>query len=164
MKEAMQIQLNQNEIETALKNYVSSLFTLSDNVEVAITLKATRGDDGQTAIIDIVPRKEVSPAPAVATRRPRAVAVTKAEESPKDVKAAESNEAPSGTDTGPQAEEGNAEASSQTSSDAGATDQSAEDVGQAGSVAEAAAEAEAPAAEAKPKTSLFANVRRPVNS
>lgn len=53
--ETMQITLVQSEIETALRNYVTSLLNVREGHRIDITLKATRGEDGSTALIDIVP-------------------------------------------------------------------------------------------------------------
>lgn len=52
--ETMQITLVQHEIETALRNYVTSLLNVREGHRIDITLKATRGEDGSTAVIDIV--------------------------------------------------------------------------------------------------------------
>ena len=56
----MQITLVQNEIETALRNYVTSLLNVREGHRIDITLKATRGEDGSTAVIDIVPDNTVA--------------------------------------------------------------------------------------------------------
>ena len=53
----MQITLIQSEIEQALKNYINDIMSVKDGMEIEIQLKATRGEEGTTAIIDIVPQK-----------------------------------------------------------------------------------------------------------
>lgn len=54
----MQITLNQAEIETALRRYVNDQVNVKDGNEIVIDLKAGRGDNGFSAIIDIVPASE----------------------------------------------------------------------------------------------------------
>ena len=58
--EDMQIILVQHEIETALRNHVTSLLQVRDGHRIDITLKATRGEEGSTAVIDIVPDNTVA--------------------------------------------------------------------------------------------------------
>lgn len=50
----MQITLVQKEIETALRNYVTSSVDVQAGKEINITLRATRGAEGYQAVIDIV--------------------------------------------------------------------------------------------------------------
>ena len=57
----MQITLIQSEIEQALKNYINDIMSVKDGMEIEIQLKATRGEEGTTAIIDIVPQKPKAP-------------------------------------------------------------------------------------------------------
>ena len=64
-EEIMQITLVQNEIEQAIKDFVRSQINIKEGMEIIIDLKATRGADGATANIDIVP--------ATATATPVAV-------------------------------------------------------------------------------------------
>ena len=56
----MQIILVQHEIETALRNHVTSLLQVREGNRIDITLKATRGEEGSTAVIDIVPDNTVA--------------------------------------------------------------------------------------------------------
>lgn len=51
----MQITINQTEIETAIRNHVLGLIAVRENMRIDIDLKATRKEDGYTAIIDIYP-------------------------------------------------------------------------------------------------------------
>jgi outer membrane biosynthesis protein TonB len=51
----MQITLNQVEIEEAITNYVNDLVSVNEGMTITITIKATRGEEGTTALIDIVP-------------------------------------------------------------------------------------------------------------
>lgn len=51
----MQVILTQPEIEAALTGYVNDLMSVREGMEIKVTFKATRGDDGATAIVDIVP-------------------------------------------------------------------------------------------------------------
>ena len=146
----MQITLIQAEIEQALKNYINDIMSVKDGMEIEIQLKATRGEEGTTAIIDIIPSK-----PKTAVRGSRvsgeaagkSVSAVKAE--PEPVKAVEPEPEPEvAVKAEPEvavAEEAEAEP------------------------AEAAVEAEAepvePApAEAAPRQSLFSGLQRPKNS
>lgn len=84
----MQIIIAQAEIEQAIINYIHSQINVKDGMSISVDLKATRGDQGTTAIIDIVPTTEVAAPTAVVeaepvvetpirrTRQPAAVAVT----------------------------------------------------------------------------------------
>lgn len=49
----MRITLNQNEIELALKNYVNKLLSVQDGINMTIDIKATRGEGGMTAEIEL---------------------------------------------------------------------------------------------------------------
>lgn len=146
----MQITLIQSEIEQALKNYINDIMSVKEGMEIEIQLKATRGEEGTTAIIDIIPSK-----PKTAVRGSRvsgeaagkSVSAVKAE--PEPVKAVEPEPEPEvAVKAEPEvavAEEAEAEP------------------------AEAAVEAEAepvePApAEAAPRQSLFSGLQRPKNS
>lgn len=53
----MQLILTQTDIETALINYVNDLVNIKEGMVITVDLKATRGADGATAIIDISPVK-----------------------------------------------------------------------------------------------------------
>ena len=52
-EENMQITISQKEIETAITDYVKSQVTINEDQTVSIDLKATRGADGWSAVIDI---------------------------------------------------------------------------------------------------------------
>lgn len=71
-REPMQITLTQPEIETAIINFVKSQMTIAEGQRIEIDLRATRGEEGYTALIDIV-RDEVS-APAAPVAQPVPVA------------------------------------------------------------------------------------------
>lgn len=86
----MQITINQSEIEAAIRAHILSQINIKEGHEISITLKATRGEDGTTAIIDIERKDEttkVIPSGPV-TRTPR---ITRDE--PKEAVAASSEEA-----------------------------------------------------------------------
>ena len=70
----MQITLVQTEIETAIRNYIHSQIVVKEGMKIDIILKATRGDEGTTAIIDITPEGQV---PASAASAPVAAPVQK---------------------------------------------------------------------------------------
>ena len=61
----MQITLNQEEIEIALKNYVNEQVNIREGHEINIDLKAGRGENGFSATIDIVPAGVTKPAQPV---------------------------------------------------------------------------------------------------
>lgn len=50
----MQITLTQVEIEQAITSYITEHVNVKSNKKIIIDLRATRGADGTTAIIDIV--------------------------------------------------------------------------------------------------------------
>lgn len=169
----MQIQLNQVEIETAIRNYVHEQINVREGMQIDITLKATRGDDGQTAIIDIVPAKVEAPVVTQATsavaiqRRPRAATpVTPVKvETQAQVEGTESKQDEGNEKTAIEKLQAGEVAGSSTSSAAAATDGIAEDAGQsdtgtAGAQQDSTAE-EQPAGE---KKSLFSGLSRPKNS
>jgi hypothetical protein len=52
----MQITLNQDEIEVAIKTYVLGQLTIREDQEIMIDLRAGRGENGFTATLDIRPR------------------------------------------------------------------------------------------------------------
>ena len=80
----MQITLNQEEIETALIAYVRSTISIADNYEIAVDLKAGRGEHGYAATLDITPAKVRAAAPKKTTTlvRPRAVVEVQPETDP----------------------------------------------------------------------------------
>lgn len=137
----MQITLIQSEIEQALKNYINDIMSVKDGMEIEIQLKATRGEEGTTAIIDIVPQKPK------AARGGRTSGEVPAKAEP--VKAAA---APA------KAEPNQAVAESVAEAEADDAEQVAE---QAQEPAQAEAE-QAPAEEA-PRKSLFAGLSKPQN-
>lgn len=150
----MQITLNQVEIEAALKAYILNQININDGMEIVIDLKATRGEAGTTAIIDIVPRTEqkaeaVKPvasrtvtaqAKEVVKEKPAAVATTSMAQVVEEAQASEP-------------ETSAEEAGQETAAQAEAESADAEEAEEA---------APAPAGSARP--SLFATLNRPKNS
>jgi hypothetical protein len=63
---SMQLKLVQTEIESALRAYINSIFTLGEGARIDMTLSATRGDDGFVAMVDIVPINHPQPAAQLA--------------------------------------------------------------------------------------------------
>lgn len=49
----MQITINQSEIEQAIKSHIGNLIVLKPGTEIGIDLRAGRGENGYTAIIDV---------------------------------------------------------------------------------------------------------------
>lgn len=52
-EEPMKITIDQTEIHEAITDYVGKMFTLAEDANVVINLRATRGEEGMTADIDI---------------------------------------------------------------------------------------------------------------
>jgi hypothetical protein len=50
----MIITINQNQIEQAIKNYVNSKMVIAEDQRLDIDLRATRGAEGYTAVIEVV--------------------------------------------------------------------------------------------------------------
>lgn len=156
----MQITLIQSEIEQALKNYINDIMSVKDGMEIEIQLKATRGEEGTTAIIDIVPLK---------TKPARAARVSGETSGKSDtVRAA----APAKVDPAPAQVAVEAEPQAQSESQAEAQADDAEQVADAADASDTAVEVAAEDAgqlpdnssgEA-PRQSLFAGLNRPKNS
>ena len=153
----MQITLNQVEIEQAIANYVNDLVSVNEGMDINITLKATRGEEGTTALIDIVPEvvEPETPEPVAKPTRRAAkpavkAAVTKAEPEPEEAPV-EAKEEPAVKEVEPTPEV-KAEEVSYPKPEPEEVLKDAEPVKET--------EAEIPAE--KPK-SLFANLRKPNN-
>ena len=142
----MQITLIQSEIEQALKNYINDIMSVKDGMEIEIQLKATRGEEGTTAIIDIVPQKPK------AARGGRSSGEIPAKAEP--VKAAA---APV------KAEPAQAVAESVAEAEADDAEQVAEQAQEPEALEPAPVEAEQAPAEEAPRKSLFAGLSKPQN-
>jgi hypothetical protein len=143
-KENMRITIIQSEIEEAIREKVLSQMSINDGMVLEIDLSATRGDDGFTAEINIIPeaatktatkktpaKKKAAPAPEKAKDKAEPVEEPdQAEEAPVEQEAAETPEV-------------EAEASVQMD--------------------EAPAK-EVPAEESKPTGSIFGGLKKPVNN
>ena len=143
----MQITLIQSEIEQALKNYINDIMSVKDGMEIEIQLKATRGEEGTTAIIDIVPQKPK------ATRGGRSSGEVPAKVEP--VKAAAAK-AVAEADLAPVAE-------SVAEAEADDAEQVAEQAQEPEALEPAPVEAEQAPAEEAPRKSLFAGLSKPQN-
>lgn len=69
----MQIIIVQSEIETAIRNHILDQIHVKDGMQIDIVLRATRGDEGTTAVIDIVPMKNTDASAAKQTSQPVAL-------------------------------------------------------------------------------------------
>lgn len=69
----MKITLDQTEIEQALKNYVAEQMHIKEGMNISIDIRATRGEGGMTAVIDIAPAGTTSPTPVVDIAAPEPV-------------------------------------------------------------------------------------------
>jgi hypothetical protein len=85
----MQITIVQAEIEQAIRNYIQDQINVKDGMRIDIALKATRGEEGTTAIIDIVKdevvltgKKVETKAEAVVTKSTASVPAPVKKESP----------------------------------------------------------------------------------
>lgn len=50
---ALEITIDQNEIETAIRSHIGTLITVAEGQNIGITLKAGRGENGYSATIEI---------------------------------------------------------------------------------------------------------------
>ncbi|MNO13150.1 hypothetical protein D3C76_27760 [compost metagenome] len=148
----MQITLNQLEIEAALKAYILNQININDGMEIVIDLKATRGEAGTTAIIDIVPRVEEK-AEQVKASAPTRTVTAQAKEVTKDKPAAVASASMAKVAAAAQAE-AEPETESLPNDESEAVDQA---VAQAEAESEQAEEAEETQATA-PRQSLFKNL------
>lgn len=180
----MRIILVQAEIELAIRNFVFSQISIAEGQDISIDFKNTRGDDGATAEINITTpgtattpvkptssvftRREASTGQGTATEAPQAEKTDLAEDQPVDpTKAAPAPAAEAGA-TSPTEAETSVEPASTTT---GQTASSEEDDGEIKRTVpfdadqpvdqEVVTEPVKPAVAAK---SLFANLKRPVNT
>ena len=164
----MQITINETEIKQAIKKLVLSQISVAEGMNIDIELKATRGADGATAIIDIsepgsnadtvaVARRTPSPAPTpAATPAASPVAAqTKLDVAKKIQEAKATPETPA-----PAVSDGIAEHGEQQE-DEGMKAQPEEPADPP--AAETPAAAEEPAEPAPAKKSLFGGLKKPAN-
>ena len=149
----MQITLIQSEIEQALKNYINDIMSVKDGMEIEIQLKATRGEEGTTAIIDIVPQKPK------ASRGGRTSGEVPAKAEP--AKAAAPAKAEAAQAVAEAAPEPVAESVAEAEADD--AEQVAEQAQEAEALEPAPVEAEQAPAEEAPRKSLFAGLSKPQN-
>ena len=149
----MQITLIQSEIEQALKNYINDIMSVKDGMEIEIQLKATRGEEGTTAIIDIVPQKPK----AVRGSRTSGEVPAKAE----PAKAAAPAKAEAAQTVAEAAPEPVAESVAEAEADD--AEQVAEQAQEPEALEPAPVEAEQAPAEEAPRKSLFAGLSKPQN-
>ena len=171
----MQITLIQSEIEQALTDYIHSQINVKEGQKITIELKATRGAEGTTAVIDIVADKPTAKADPVV--KPQVVTNSKPAQTKPEVKAEVKPEVKAdpkpevvAEDPANAAADANADAQA-NDTQAGAADNAGvsgeagvADAGEAGEAQAADPVAETPAADgaAKPK-SLFEGLRKPKN-
>ena len=148
----MQITLIQSEIEQALKNYINDIMSVKDGMEIEIQLKATRGEEGTTAIIDIVPQKPKAP------RGSRTSGEVPAKAEP--VKAAA---APAKVEAAPAVAEAEPVVESVAEAEADDAEQVAEQAQEPEAQEPAPVEVEQAPAEEAPRKSLFAGLSKPQN-
>jgi type IV secretory pathway VirB10-like protein len=81
----MQIIIVEAEIKQAIKDLILNQMSIKEGMDVEIDLKATRGEAGFMATIDIVPAKAAAPVKAEAPAAPVAKPVTKTVEVKKEL-------------------------------------------------------------------------------
>jgi hypothetical protein len=146
----MKITLVQTEIEKAISDYVLGQMTINESMELAIDLSATRGPEGMTAEIIISPKADVT-MPARKTSAVTAAGTPRAKPGPKPKVAQEAAEQPQESQAQNQQDEARQEPVAEAQPDPEQeTEQEAVGV-----------EAEIPA---QPRSSIFGNLQRPVNS
>lgn len=57
----MQITINESEIKLAIRNHILSQISVRDDQQIDVDLRATRGAEGYTAVIDIAPHDPTKP-------------------------------------------------------------------------------------------------------
>ena len=149
----MQIIIVQSEIETAIRNYVLSQLNVKEGQRIDIDLKATRGESGATAIIDIV--SENAPIP---NRQPE-VPANKPGPKPMQKIAAAAHISHAGSDQ--EAPAGNQGEETEPAPDAVPVDEQAAPADETQPLAQEEEAADEPAAQ--PARSLFAGLKKPVN-
>lgn len=165
-EEPMQITINQAEIEEAIRDFVKKKLTVNSNQRIDIDLKATRGDEGYTAIIDVV---DAEPATSNSTGISQVA---------QEVKAERTTAAPAPKAERPKAVTKAAAPKAAAPAEAEVVEEASETVADEAALAEAVAEeppfdggtpVEAPAEPAaeepaKPRPSLFGGLGAPQNS
>lgn len=155
----MQITLVQAEIEQAITNYIHSQINVRDGHEIKVDLAATRGQAGFTATIDIVPAEIVAQTATLAASGGAGIkdavaaakAPTEAKSSPRKAVEPETQE---------QVQEPVQEDTQAPETDPNQTNGANAESGTAES---ASAEEQEPES-ATPARSLFAGLKKPVNS
>lgn len=155
----MQVTLTQAEIEQALKNFINDQINIKEGMEINIDIRATRGADGTTAVIDIVPAgssTQVAPAPVKAVKAETKPAAK--EETPKpEVKA----EKAATVVAEAKAEDTQVAAQTDTGAVAGSANAAGEQTAQAAEPVQEAQADDRAAAEAAPRQSLFSGLKKP---
>lgn len=154
-EDQMQIILTENEIKQSIEEFVFKSMNVNEDKAIDIDIKATRGADGTTAVIDIVDREGDTPEPIKDTKAP---VKKKPGPKPKAVeKAPEPETEPTESEEQPDFEE----ESEETTAPKETESEAEEDDGSVVDPVEDKSEAEA---EPAPKKSLFAGLGKPKNS
>lgn len=163
----MQITLNQADIETAISEYVARKVRFEDGVKPIIDLRATRGPEGFTAIIELDrPTEAVPPAGPihrVAKVPPIPVPRAAVPQAPQAIQASSPAEVMTNAQEPAQDDAGDAQADTPTEATPEAEAGQEEQADGQETPNEAAAEA-APAADAPQTRSLFGKLKAPRNS
>lgn len=74
----MQITISEFEIKSAIRTFIHDQIKINPGMKIEIDLKATRGAEGATAIIDIVPDAQVGQVTVTALQEPKKKEVAEA--------------------------------------------------------------------------------------
>lgn len=164
-EDQMQIILAENEIKQAIEEFVFKSMNVNEDKAIDIDIKATRGADGTTAVIDIVDLKGDTPEPVKDVKTPdkkkpgpKPKAVDKPQAS---TIACDDQEAPDPEPAETEAQPDFEEESEETTAPKETESEAEEDDGSVVDPVEDKSEAEA---EPAPKKSLFAGLGKPKNS
>ena len=148
----MRIIVTQTEIEQAIKNFVLSQMSLAEGQDIKITLKATRGEDGTTAEVDVVLASVAQPQKSKPVTRSATTAVAQTAAAEEEVV-----EVPQTPETENTAEEAPV-------AEQDPTEPASAGTGEATSTSTVGGETAVSEADAAPKrSSLFKNLTKPVN-
>ncbi len=161
-EEPMQITIIQSEIEEAIEKHIREQIVVKDDFRIDIELRATRGEDGYQAIIDIVPAKSERKARPAVEHAPVQAAVKAAAKAtrPKAVTPAKIE----GTVVAEDEPEVEAEVEAEVATPVVAEEEAPFDTAEEAAVVAAEAEPAVEPEAAPKRQSLFGSMTAPVNS
>lgn len=165
----MRITIIQSEIEEAIRNHILSQITVQEGMAIDIDLKATRGDEGFQAFIDIRPDTATQPDPEkVEPIAPKAEKPLAIEETVTKAKAGRGSKtstakAEPAPETATAVAEPEPEAAGETSGEADASPDAETEAPKVSSIFGGKQADKEPATEPAPQ-SIFGGLKRPVNA